>query len=192
MDWTYSIRKLLTSDHSNDVLQVLEEQSSSSSTPKLTFDFSELSGSSFNPGGSSRSETPQSTDSRRPPKHSLKIGRHRLFVDGPYGTSSEKVFEFKVMILVAAGVGVTPFASILKTLAYQAKNNVRRARRPVASICSLAPFYPLVLSSRPVLSPPSAPSPRPLSRPPILCQVLSPRPAPADARPSSIMCSRPL
>eukprot|EP00967_Tisochrysis_lutea_P104930 scaffold159592_cov32-Tisochrysis_lutea.AAC.4 len=44
--------------------------------------------------------------------------------DGPYGTSSEKVFHFSVMILVAAGVGVTPFASILKTLAFQAKNGV--------------------------------------------------------------------
>jgi hypothetical protein len=175
MDWTYGIRKLLTSDHSNDVLQVLEEQSSSSSTPKLTFEFTELSSSSFNPGGSSRRETPQSTDSRRPPKHSLKIGRHRLFVDGPYGTSSEKVFEFKVMILVAAGVGVTPFASILKTLAYQAKNNVRRARRPsprsvpsprfVPSFCALTSFCPL---------------------------VLCPRPAPSDACPSSVRCSRPL
>ena len=54
---------------------------------------------------------------------SLKVG-HRLYVDGPYGTPSENVTHYSVMMLVAAGVGVTPFASILKTLAYQAKNGV--------------------------------------------------------------------
>jgi predicted ferric reductase len=44
-----------------------------------------------------------------------------LFVDGPYGTASEEVFGYEVLVLVGAGIGVTPFASILKTLALQAQ-----------------------------------------------------------------------
>jgi len=46
-----------------------------------------------------------------------------LYVDGPYGTASEEVFGFEVLVLVGAGIGVTPFASILKTLAIQAKQD---------------------------------------------------------------------
>ena len=46
-----------------------------------------------------------------------------LFVDGPYGSPSEDVFNFEVMILVGAGIGVTPFASILRTLAIQMQQN---------------------------------------------------------------------
>ena len=46
-----------------------------------------------------------------------------LFVDGPYGSASEEVFGFEVLVLVGAGIGVTPFASILKTLAIQAKQD---------------------------------------------------------------------
>ena len=42
-------------------------------------------------------------------------------MDGPYGTASEEVFHYEVVVLVAAGIGVTPFASIMKHLAHQAK-----------------------------------------------------------------------
>ena len=54
---------------------------------------------------------------------SVEIGGRRieLFVDGPFGSASEDVFGFRVMILVGAGIGVTPFASILKTLSIQKK-----------------------------------------------------------------------
>ena len=38
----------------------------------------------------------------------------RVAVDGPFGTASEDVFDYEVDILVAAGIGVTPFASVLK------------------------------------------------------------------------------
>jgi len=44
-----------------------------------------------------------------------------LFVDGPYGSASEDVFAYSAMILVGAGIGVTPFASILRTLSIQMK-----------------------------------------------------------------------
>ncbi|KAK4703689.1 hypothetical protein P7C70_g2528, partial [Phenoliferia sp. Uapishka_3] len=43
----------------------------------------------------------------------------RVMVDGPFGSASEDVFKFEVSVLVGAGIGVTPFASILKTIWYR-------------------------------------------------------------------------
>ncbi|KAI3658072.1 hypothetical protein MP638_002356, partial [Amoeboaphelidium occidentale] len=45
-----------------------------------------------------------------------------LRVDGPYGSASEEVFDFNVTILVGAGIGVTPFISILKSFSYKMKH----------------------------------------------------------------------
>ncbi|CAG8457917.1 9814_t:CDS:2 [Paraglomus occultum] len=42
-----------------------------------------------------------------------------ILVDGPFGSASEDVFKFEVAILVGAGIGVTPFASILKSIWYR-------------------------------------------------------------------------
>ncbi|XP_040428855.1 NADPH oxidase 1 isoform X2 [Cygnus olor] len=43
----------------------------------------------------------------------------RIEVDGPFGTASEDVFRYEVAMLVGAGIGVTPFASILKSIWYK-------------------------------------------------------------------------
>lgn len=40
-------------------------------------------------------------------------------IDGPYGAASEDVFDFKVLMLCAGGIGVTPFGSILKHIRFQ-------------------------------------------------------------------------
>lgn len=40
-------------------------------------------------------------------------------MDGPFGTASEDVFQYEVAMLVGAGIGVTPFASILKSIWYK-------------------------------------------------------------------------
>uniref|UniRef100_A0A8C2WLY8 NADPH oxidase 1 n=1 Tax=Cyclopterus lumpus TaxID=8103 RepID=A0A8C2WLY8_CYCLU len=45
----------------------------------------------------------------------------KMGVDGPFGTASEDVFEYEVSMLVGAGIGVTPFASILKSIWYKFK-----------------------------------------------------------------------
>ncbi|KAJ3043889.1 hypothetical protein HDV00_003927 [Rhizophlyctis rosea] len=50
-----------------------------------------------------------------------------VMVDGPYGTASEDVFDYEASILVGAGIGVTPFASILKTIWYRIANATRDA-----------------------------------------------------------------
>jgi len=46
-----------------------------------------------------------------------------LLVDGPFGAASEDVFKFKNVALFAAGIGVTPFASILKAIKFEIENN---------------------------------------------------------------------
>ncbi|KAE9992315.1 hypothetical protein EG327_009480 [Venturia inaequalis] len=39
-----------------------------------------------------------------------------LRIDGPYGAPAEDVFNNEVAVLIGTGIGVTPFASILKTI----------------------------------------------------------------------------
>uniref|UniRef100_A0A8C6ZYE2 NADPH oxidase 3 n=1 Tax=Nothoprocta perdicaria TaxID=30464 RepID=A0A8C6ZYE2_NOTPE len=43
----------------------------------------------------------------------------RLAVDGPYGAATTDVFHYPVSVCIAAGIGVTPFASILKSIWYK-------------------------------------------------------------------------
>ncbi|XP_052027176.1 cytochrome b-245 heavy chain [Apodemus sylvaticus] len=47
----------------------------------------------------------------------------KIAVDGPFGTASEDVFSYEVVMLVGAGIGVTPFASILKSVWYKYCDN---------------------------------------------------------------------
>jgi len=42
-------------------------------------------------------------------------------IDGPYGAASEDVFNFKTVILVGGGIGVTPFGAILKHINFRIK-----------------------------------------------------------------------
>lgn len=58
----------------------------------------------------------------------------RMGVDGPFGTASEDVFDYEVSMLVGAGIGVTPFASILKSIWYKFKeSNPKLRTRKVAN-----------------------------------------------------------
>ncbi|XP_075526678.1 NADPH oxidase [Dermacentor variabilis] len=52
---------------------------------------------------------------------SLIIARNPLTVriDGPYGSPSSHIFQAQHAVLVAAGIGVTPFASILQSIMYR-------------------------------------------------------------------------
>ncbi len=45
-------------------------------------------------------------------------------VDGPYGTPSNHIFESRRVVLVGAGIGVTPFASILESILMRAHAGV--------------------------------------------------------------------
>jgi len=52
-------------------------------------------------------------------------GRSIFRIDGPFGAASEEVFtnNFKTVVLVAGGIGVTPFASILKSIRFKIQNS---------------------------------------------------------------------
>ncbi|KAG5209709.1 Superoxide-generating NADPH oxidase heavy chain subunit A [Trichophyton interdigitale] len=52
----------------------------------------------------------------------------RIFIDGPFGSASEDVFKFEVAVLVGAGIGVTPFASILKSIWYRMSQRQNKTR----------------------------------------------------------------
>lgn len=53
----------------------------------------------------------------RPQADAVELPKVRI--DGPYGAPSEDVFRSDLAILVGAGIGVTPFASILKHIWYR-------------------------------------------------------------------------
>ena len=40
----------------------------------------------------------------------------KIYVDGPYGAPSVHIFEAEHAVLIAGGIGVTPFASILQSI----------------------------------------------------------------------------
>eukprot|EP01080_Neovahlkampfia_damariscottae_P003020 gene3020-5030_t len=47
-------------------------------------------------------------------------GKTRLLrIDGPFGTSADYVFEYEYVMLCAAGIGVTPYASLLRQIKHR-------------------------------------------------------------------------
>jgi len=64
-------------------------------------------------------------------------------IDGPFGAPAEDVFDVEVAVLVGAGIGVTPFASILKHIWYrQRKGNLGTLRRvEFFWVCRDAPSF---------------------------------------------------
>ncbi|KAK6179830.1 hypothetical protein SNE40_012099 [Patella caerulea] len=48
-----------------------------------------------------------------------------LYVDGPFGEGHQDWFTFDVAVLVGGGIGVTPFASILKDIAFKSKSGLK-------------------------------------------------------------------
>jgi len=64
-------------------------------------------------------------------------------IDGPFGAPAEDVFNCEVAVLVGAGIGVTPFASILKHIWYrQKRGNIGTLRRvEFFWVCRDAPSF---------------------------------------------------
>jgi predicted ferric reductase len=54
--------------------------------------------------------------------------RLKVHIDGPYGTPSSDIFHSEHAVLIAAGIGITPFASILQSLMNQFRQ--QRAKCP--------------------------------------------------------------
>lgn len=49
----------------------------------------------------------------------------KCHIDGPYGTATREIFETEHAVLVGAGIGVTPMASILQSVMYRYKESKR-------------------------------------------------------------------
>jgi len=54
-----------------------------------------------------------------------------VYVDGPYGEGHQDWHRYDVSILVGGGIGVTPFASILKDIVEKSRSNVKFQCRKV-------------------------------------------------------------
>ncbi|XP_071820031.1 NADPH oxidase 2-like isoform X2 [Apostichopus japonicus] len=48
----------------------------------------------------------------------------RVAVDGPFGTASVDIFKYQVAMCVGAGIGITPFASILRSIWLKSVNHL--------------------------------------------------------------------
>ena len=53
----------------------------------------------------------------------------QCFIDGPYGTASREIFETEHAVLISAGIGVTPMASILQSIAHIYKESTKKCPR---------------------------------------------------------------
>ena len=51
------------------------------------------------------------------------------FVDGPYGSPSASIFRSRFAVLIGAGIGVTPFASVLESIVLRANGGSTQPSR---------------------------------------------------------------
>lgn len=65
----------------------------------------------------------------------------RVMIDGPFGSASEDVCNYEVSVLVGAGIGVTPFASILKTIWYHINYPDQHNKRGGGRVNRLSKVY---------------------------------------------------
>lgn len=69
-------------------------------------------------------------------KRRRKFVKVECFIDGPYGSPTREIMHTEHAVLVASGIGVTPYASILQSMMFRRKN--RRVECPSCNHC----FYP--------------------------------------------------
>ena len=49
----------------------------------------------------------------------LIIDLQKVNIQGPFGSATRDIFEVEHAVLIAAGIGVTPFAAILQSIMYR-------------------------------------------------------------------------
>ncbi|NWH84502.1 NOX5 oxidase, partial [Aegithalos caudatus] len=98
-------------------------------TSKLYEYFQQLESSPDpNPPGKSRREQ-RSRDWEQGSGETQRSCRVKCFLDGPYGSPSRRIFTSEHAVLIGAGIGITPFASILQSIMFR----YRRRRRSCPS-----------------------------------------------------------
>ncbi|CAF3255702.1 unnamed protein product [Rotaria sp. Silwood2] len=65
----------------------------------------------------------------------------RLGIDGPYGSPADDVFNYDGVILIGAGIGVTPYAAILKQIRSSQADHIRLRRVYFYWICNTTSCY---------------------------------------------------
>lgn len=50
-------------------------------------------------------------------------------MDGPFGEGHQTWWDYEVVVMVAGGIGVTPFASILKDIAHRLNKHSNKLTR---------------------------------------------------------------
>ena len=59
----------------------------------------------------------------------------QLYLDGPFGEGHQDWYRYEVSVLVGGGIGVTPFASILKDIAHKGTIKSTFACKKVGGVC---------------------------------------------------------
>ena len=61
--------------------------------------------------------------------HEASTAPIEAYLDGPYGAPSSHIFEAKNVVLIGAGIGVTPFASVLESMVLRAQEGREGPKR---------------------------------------------------------------
>jgi NADPH oxidase len=122
MDWTFALRKLLNPDlKKNGTFKGYQI-----ATQKEQIDYLRSLIKLDNQDSKDSKGTPKEGEHKtemleNPMTNSGGRLQPVIRCDGPYGSASEEVFDFNTLMLVGAGIGVTPFASILRSLVARQK-----------------------------------------------------------------------
>ena len=65
--------------------------------------------------------------------HDFFIYKLQVYLDGPYGEGHQDWYQFEVAVLVGGGIGVTPFASILKDIAHRSQQGQKLTCKKVGT-----------------------------------------------------------
>ena len=128
MDWTFALRTLLNPDgaplvENYEIATLKDQKACLSSVLAAATDVPGAGGGKGKNRGRSTEgaaavagRTSQIELMENPLRSGGQPLQPIIRVDGPYGSASEEVFDFSTLMLVGAGIGVTPFASILRSL----------------------------------------------------------------------------
>merc|ERR1719203_865467 len=95
-------------------------------------------GSGGNAAGHTQLQSEHEGDGSTPPK--LPNDAVALSIAGPFGAPAQKVWDFNTLMVVGAGIGVTPFASILRSMQLRVKQReaVLKAAAPTTRWTQIA------------------------------------------------------
>ncbi|XP_051807847.1 NADPH oxidase 5 [Acanthochromis polyacanthus] len=71
------------------------------------------------PGPAERGEAPPIKEMSAKLGENHRFCNIKCYVDGPYGTPTRQIFASEHAVLIGAGIGITPFASILQSIMYR-------------------------------------------------------------------------